>query len=75
MSLIHNERIKLLATAFSNMAVATMATAIVAPTVGFLYGPTNPATNRWWLVIGIVWLLLGVGLHMAAQYVLGRLRE
>jgi hypothetical protein len=38
MSLIENERTKLLATAMNNTAVATIVTAIVAPVAGFLYG-------------------------------------
>jgi hypothetical protein len=74
MSLIHNERTKLLATALNNAAVATMATAIVAPIAGILYGST-PAANAWWPLLGLVWLLVGLGLHLAAQHVLGRLKE
>jgi hypothetical protein len=47
MSLVHNERVKLVATALNNTAVATLATAFLAPAVGFLYGPrARPRTRR-----------------------------
>ena len=74
MSLIHNERTKLAATALSNTAVATIVTAIVAPVVGFLYGSPTASANTWWLVIGVSWFFLGLVLHMFAQMLLGRLR-
>ena len=74
MNLIHNERIKLLATALSNTAVATVVTAIVAPIAGLLYGSTVIASSRWAL-IGAAWLLGGLSLHVVAQLVLGRLND
>ena len=75
MSLIHNERTKLLATGLNNTSVAPLVTAIIAPIVGFLYGSPSAAATKWWPLIGLVWLLVGVGLHVAAQVVLGRLRD
>ncbi len=75
MSLIHNERTKLFATALNNTAVATVVTAIVAPIVGFLYGSPSAAATRWWPLIGMAWLLVGVGLHIFAHIALGKLRE
>jgi hypothetical protein len=75
MNLIHNERTKLLATALNNSAVATTVTAIVAPIVGFLYGSPNLAATRWWPLIGAAWLLVGLGLHILGQIVLGRLKD
>ena len=45
MSLVQNERTKLLATAFNNTAVATFATAIIAPMAAFLYGSNVIATD------------------------------
>ncbi|WP_157223372.1 hypothetical protein [Rhodovulum sp. PH10] len=74
MGLVPNERTKLFATALNNLAVATVVTAIIAPIAGFLYGAV--ATPRsWWPVMGAVWFLVGIGLHLVAQLVLGRLRE
>ncbi|MFL5092785.1 MAG: hypothetical protein ACJ8D7_20670, partial [Xanthobacteraceae bacterium] len=74
-SLIHNERTKLLASALNNTGVATVVTAIIAPIVGFPYGSPSAAATKWWPLIGLVWLLVGLGLHIAAQVVLGRLRD
>jgi hypothetical protein len=41
MSLKHNERIKLFATALSNTAVATVVTAFIAPMATYLYGSSS----------------------------------
>jgi hypothetical protein len=38
MSLVYNERTKLLATALNNTGVATVVTAVIAPVAAFLYG-------------------------------------
>jgi hypothetical protein len=74
MALIHNERIKLFATALSNTGVATVVTAIVAPMAGFLYGASVLAESRWPL-LGLAWFFGGMSLHITAQLVLGRLRD
>ncbi len=74
MSLIHNERIKLLATALNNMAVATVITAVVGPTVGILNGVSSPAITAWWVLSGLLWFLAGIGLHLVGQGALGRLK-
>ena len=75
MSLIENERTKLLATALNNTAVATVVTAVIGPIAGLLYGFANATPSRSWFVIGVLWFLIGIGLHYLAQLVLGRLRE
>jgi hypothetical protein len=74
MSLTHNERIKLLATALNNMAVATVITAVVGPFVGLLNGSQAAAVGAWWAFSGALWFLAGIALHLGAQMVLGRLR-
>jgi hypothetical protein len=74
MSLKHNERIKLLATALSNTAVATIVTAFIAPIAGSFYGSSSVSGAGWWL-ISVIWLSGGLVLHIGAQIVLGRLRE
>lgn len=55
MSLVHNERIKLLATALNNMAVATIVTAIVGPIVGLLNGSPGTTITAWWVFSGVLW--------------------
>jgi hypothetical protein len=74
MSLVENERTKLLATALNNTAVATIVTAVIGPIAGFFYGLTS-LTSRWWFVFWVLWFLVGMGLHLFGQAVLGRLRE
>ena len=74
MSLVENERTKLLATALNNVGVATIITGVVAPTVATLYGASIAGKDQWWFLVGGVWLLAGIGLHILGQVVLGRLK-
>jgi hypothetical protein len=75
MVLIHNERVKLLASALNALGVALIVTGVIAPVAGVLYrGTERGAWNDWWFVIGAAWFLAGVGLHSAGQIVLGRVR-
>lgn len=74
MSLIENERTKLLATALNNVGVATIITGVVAPTAATLYGTPATGSGQWWFLIAAVWLLAGIGLHVLGQVVLGRLK-
>jgi hypothetical protein len=75
-SLILNERTKLLATALNNLGVATLIAGVIAPAANVLYGMTNPTGLHPWpsvALIGCCWLFSGVTLHLAAQLVLRRL--
>lgn len=74
MSLIENERTKLLATALNNVGVATIITGVVAPTAAVLYGATPAGKDFWWFVVAVGWLVAGIGLHVLAQVNLGRLK-
>ncbi len=74
MSLIENERMKLLATALNNLGVATIVTGVVAPIAANLYGHGAISSDTTAILIGIVWLFTGVGLHLVAQTVLGGMR-
>jgi p-aminobenzoyl-glutamate transporter AbgT len=74
MSLVENERTKLLATALNNVGVATLITGVVAPTAATLYGAANAGKDHWWFVVAGVWFLAGIGLHVLGQVVLGRLK-
>jgi hypothetical protein len=71
MNLVRNERIKLLATALNNSAVATVATAIIAPMAGFLYGSSPIAGSRW----GITELGLVIGWVKLTYSCTARARE
>jgi hypothetical protein len=75
MSLVENERAKLLATALNNTAVATLVTGVIGPVAGALYGFANATPSRSWFLIGALWCLIGIVLHFIAQAILGRLQE
>jgi hypothetical protein len=75
MSLIHNERVKLLASAVNTLSVAHVVTGIVAPVASIVYHLGAPGVwNSWWFLIGGAWLFAGAGLHLGAQLLLGRLK-
>lgn len=63
-----NERLKLLATALNNLALAFVVAGYVGPVVAGTI-PASPAA-----IVTILWLVFGIGLHSSAQLVLGRLR-
>jgi hypothetical protein len=75
MSLIHNERWKLTATALNGVAIVMAATGFIVPIVNLSYGA--PATADTWLLIliSLAWFGSAVSLHLLARYVLGRLKE
>ncbi len=73
MSLVRNERLKLLATALNNVAVAILVTALIAPSASVLYGFTSPTGSRLWPLIACGWFLGGITLHLTAQWLLKRL--
>ena len=75
MSLVDNERIKLLAAALNNTAVATVVAGILGPAAGVSYGLSGVGANRWWFATGAIWFFAGLGLHYSAQQVLRRLKE
>lgn len=75
MSLIENERTKLLATALNNIGVATIITGVIAPIVATLYGTTAIISGVSALLISAIWLFSGLGLHLLAQIALGRLQQ
>ena len=63
--MIHNERIKLLATAFNNLGVAAIVAGIFAPTVNGTVGDPLHIT---------AWLAYGASFVAIAQLVLERLK-
>jgi hypothetical protein len=70
--LVDNERVKLMATAFNNGAVAAFVTGIVGPVASELYGITTPKAPYWW-AFGLFWMAAAASLHLIARLTLGNL--
>ena len=68
MNSIHNARVQLLATALNNVALAFIIAGFVAPAV------TGQLPTGGHVLVTLTWIVLGVGIHICAQAVLGRLR-
>jgi hypothetical protein len=67
MSLIHNERTKLVATTLNTLGIALIVAGIIAPTVAASYRLSEPMRwEGWWFLIGIAWLAVGGALHIGA---------
>jgi hypothetical protein len=76
MSLIQNERTKLLAGALDRASTAFLTVGIVTPVAGYLYGLSRAELGLGFLAGAFaVWFLLAIGLHLLARYVLGGLQE
>ena len=68
--LIHNERTKLLANALDRASTAFFAVGVLGQVFALV-----PSETAWLRILSIViWLLAGIGLHLAARRVLGALR-
>ena len=75
MSLIHNERTKLLANALDRASTACLTVGVLGPTAAALYGIGADHASAWIIGIGsLLWLSAAGVLHWFARYVLGRLR-
>ena len=66
---IYNERIKLLASLFNTLGIALIVSAFIIPVVREGDISVLGVFGDW------VWLVLGGGLHLWAQIVLGMLRK
>ena len=75
MALVANERWKLTATALNGLAVATMVTGFVAPLVAVSYGVSGAPGNAYFTAVGLAWFSVAFALHIAARFVLRRLKE
>ncbi|HHV66948.1 hypothetical protein CN878_20805 [Ochrobactrum sp. 695/2009] len=70
MSLIHNERTKLLANNLDRLSTAFLAVGVLGNTFSF-----TPGSGLVVFFLGVTaWILPAIGLHLAARRVLGRLR-
>lgn len=59
-----NERLKLAASSINTVGLTLLGAAALVPLVGGLFNWSS-----------IVWILIALGLHLVAQFVLGRLKS
>ena len=71
---VHNERTKLLAGFVNALAIAVIAVGVLAPVIAALGGATAAASGGG-LVLTPVCGVLGLALHGAAHYILGRMKK
>ena len=64
--LVKNERSKLGATFFNNIAVAFIVAGVIVPFVAFAYGTTGP-TGRFWIAYIVLWSGMAYGNHRIAR--------
>ncbi|MBV8095991.1 MAG: hypothetical protein JO110_22725, partial [Acetobacteraceae bacterium] len=75
MSLVQNERAKLLANALDRASTGLFVVGVATPAASSLYG-LRPRVGIVFLVVALyVWLFAAFCLHMLARRVLGGLRE
>lgn len=74
---VRHERSKLSATFINNIAVAVIATGLVAPFFTALYGLTNLTAEqiRFFGLAAPGWVIMGAGLHYVARTILGGLEK
>lgn len=68
MNLVHNEQIKLTATALNNVAVAFVVVGFVAPVTAVVGRDSGGFTAS--IPLSLIWLATGVVLHLGARLVL-----
>ncbi len=73
MSLIHNERIKLLATYLNGLAIAVFAVGALAPIFSNLYGSSSGGQSRPVIAVAMICVVLSAALHFIASLILRRL--
>ena len=76
MSLIENERTKLLANALDRASTACITVGVLAPVAAVLYGASGTRLELWAFALGgAIWLSAAVALHWVARMVLGGLKS
>jgi hypothetical protein len=75
-SLVHNEKTKLLAAAVDRAATASLTVGVLGPIAAAFYNVPGFSAGLWPTVVGTAcWLLLAFILHLEAQRILRRLVE
>ena len=74
--LARNERLKLSAISLNGVAIAVIATGLVAPCFAFLYGLSAVSADqvRFFGLAAPGWVLMGAFIHDGARLLLGGLR-
>lgn len=70
MSLIRNERLKLTATFLNGLAVAAVAAGAIAPLAALSYGIPGATAGSTIALVGLGWLVTGIGLHLVGRWLL-----
>jgi len=74
MSLDPNEQVKLTATAFNNVGVASIVTGVIVPLATQISASSAPGGTYWgWFVV--LWLAVGCGFHAFGRSFLKGLRQ
>ena len=76
MSLIDNERTKLLANALDRASTASLAVGVFGPIAVTLYNAGGPFADDRAIILAVgsaLWLTAAVALHLVARAVLGRM--
>lgn len=74
MSLLENERTKLLANALDRASTACLTVGVFAPIAAALYTSGRGVSPFSFVIGAISWIFAAVVLHMSARYVLRRLQ-
>jgi hypothetical protein len=75
LSLIHNERTKLLASTVNTVGTATIVAGAVTPLIAATSGLPGGGFGFGTFLFSVAWLGIGAGLHLVPRIILGRLRE
>lgn len=75
-NLVHNEKVKLIATFFNNFGIATFVASALAPLFQILYAGQAEAMPKWLVatIIG-VGMVAGVMFHFIGAHQLNQLKE
>lgn len=72
-SLIQNEKLKLAAALFNNIAVAFVAAGVIVPAVAAAYQTGTPQ-GRFWVVYAIFWVVMAGANHLIGRTILSRIK-
>jgi dipeptide/tripeptide permease len=78
LSLVHNERWKLTAAWINAVAAGTVIAGAVTPLVAIAYGlraDTQAISTGVVILLTLIWISVGIVLHLMARSTLGRLRQ